>query len=617
MTKRIFRSICLVAIAVFLASAALFLRVLYHHFEIIEHDQLKIQTELAAQGIQQAGTHYLNGLNAEGYRITWIDSNGNVLYDSDSGYSDMENHLDREEIREAFESGYGESSRYSSTLLERMLYNAKRLPDGTVLRLSVTQSTLLTLLLGMTSSIIIIILFAIAVSFWLARRLSRNITAPLNQLDLDHPLSNEVYDELSPLLRRIDAQQRQIREQQKELRQSQEEFEAVADNMAEGIILLNTAGTVLEINRAAADYFGTTRESIGRHILSVNRSLEVSELLSALEKGIATENVVALKSRKYRLSLSPVKVSGSPSGAVLLMLDVTEKEEAEKMRREFTANVSHELKTPLHVIAGCAELLENGMVRPEDTAKFYRQIRSEAGRMIVLVEDIIRLSHLDEGAKDMDKENVDLYELASETIMALSAEADNAGVSISLEGGSAVLKGVPQLLQSIVYNLTDNAIKYNRRGGSVKVTVAGGPAKSVPMVGETVTAGQLAMDEMTADKSATHTVMGGQLATDTVTADQLAADTVTADMIAVHRTAYEVRLIVSDTGIGIPSEHLDRIFERFYRVDKSRSKELGGTGLGLSIVKHAARLHDAKIEIQSTVGKGTDITVIFPCSSVS
>ncbi len=550
MTKRIFRSICLVAIAVFAASVTLFLGVLYDYFGNVQQRGLKTQTELAAQGAEAVGAAYFEGLSPKGYRVSWISADGKVLYDSEADFSEMENHLAREEIKEALESGYGESSRYSVTLMERTLYSAKRLSDGTVVRLSVAQSTIPTLLLGMTQPIIIIIVIAVGVSFWLAHRLSKNITAPLNRLNLDDPLNNEGYDELSPLLRRIDAQQRQIREQERELRQKQEEFEAVTENMAEGIILLNTKGVILGINRAASDLFGAAGDAIGKHILSVNRNIELSELLAGVENGARAEKIIDLNGGKYQLAASPVRESGAVSGAVLLMLDVTEKEQAEQMRREFTANVSHELKTPLHTIAGCAELLENGMVRPEDTARFYSQIRGEAGRMIALVEDIIRLSHLDEGAEEMKWERVDLYELASEAVNFLANEAKNAGVLVSVEGESAVVDGVPQLLESIVYNLTDNAIKYNRPGGRVTVTV-----KSAPQ---------------------------------------------------------SVSLTVSDTGIGIPQELWERIFERFYRVDKSRSKELGGTGLGLSIVKHAARLHDAKIELQSAEGEGTTVTVLFP-----
>ncbi len=538
------------AIAVFLACVVLFLCVLYDYFGNVQQNGLKTQTELAAQGVEAVGAEYFEGLITKDYRISWISADGKVLYDSEADLSEMENHLEREEIKEALESGYGESSRYSSTLMERTLYSAKRLSDGTVVRLSVAQSTLLMLLLGMLQPLAVIILIAIVLSMFLASRLSKKIVKPLNSLDLDDPLSNEGYDELSPLLRRIDTQQRQIKNQADELRKRQEEFEAVTENMSEGIVVLNTKGVILSINRAAEKLFDASHDRVGQHMLSINRSAEISELLSQIEKGVRAEKTLELKGRKYRLDISPVSEDEKVTGAVLLMLDVTEKEQAEQMRRELTANVSHELKTPLHTIAGCAELLENGMVRPEDTARFYSQISNETARMIALVEDIIRLSHLDEGAEDIKRERVDLYELAAQTVKSLSHEAENVGVSVSIEGENAVVYGIPQLLESIVYNLTDNAIKYNRQGGMVKVSV--------------------------------------------------------------ERLSDGVRLTVSDTGIGIPPEHQERIFERFYRVDKSRSKELGGTGLGLSIVKHAARLHNAKIELQSVEGEGTKVKVTFP-----
>lgn len=442
MTKRIFHSICFVALGVFLASVVLFMGVLYDYFSGVQKEQLRTQTELTAKAVSDEGLRYFDGLNEQTYRITWIDTDGAVLYDNQSNSEKMENHLEREEIKEALSSGTGESSRYSVTLMERSLYYAKKLPDGTVIRLSVQQNTLLTLLLGMLHTISIIFIFAVVFALVFAMRLAKKIVAPLNSLNLEEPLSNEGYDELSPLLRRIDAQQRQIRQQNDELKQN------------------------------------------------------------------------------------------------------------ERLRREFTANVSHELKTPLHTIAGCAELLSNNMVREEDKADFIARINTEAQRMIALVEDIIGLSQLDEGAAGMKREDVDLYELASDEVRALSQAAQRAQVEIMLSGESAVIYGIPRLLQSIIHNLCDNAIKYNREGGTVTVSVKNN------------------MDFL--------------------------------------------MLVVSDTGIGIPPEHQEHVFERFYRVDKSRSKELGGTGLGLSIVKHAARLHDAEIKLCSDINKGTAVTVIFP-----
>lgn len=550
MTKRIFHAICFVALGVFFACAIVFMGMLYDYFGDIRRSQLKNQTELAARAVADEGMDFLKGLDAGEYRITWVDKDGTVLYDTKSDSADMENHLEREEIQEAFADGYGESSRYSATLMERTLYCAKRLPDGTALRLSVSQNTLLTLFLGMAQPVCMIILMAVVLSLVFASCLSEHIVAPLNRLNLEEPLSNEGYDELSPLLRRIDAQQRQIKYQSDELGRQRREFETVTENMAEGIILLNAGGTVLSINRSAEKLFGTDRACIGKHILSVNRSAELSDILRRFEDGQHAEKVVALSGGRYQLNINPVITEGTVSGAVLLALNVTEKENAEQMRREFTANVSHELKTPLHTIAGCAELLANGMVQEKDTVLFYRQIQAQAERMIRLVEDIIRLSHLDEGAYDMKREETDLYALAKETMKTLSAEAARMDVAMTLEGEAAVMQGIPQLLQSIVYNLCDNAIKYNRAQGSVTVTV--------------------------------------------------------------KNNADVVSLSVADTGIGIPPEHQQRIFERFYRVDKSRSKELGGTGLGLSIVRHAAKLHHAQIELKSVEDSGTTVTVVFP-----
>ena len=550
MTKRIFRTIFIVAVGVFIASSLLFMTVLYDYFSAVGQNQLRAQIDLAAQGVANEGIGYFDGLESQNYRITWIGTDGSVLYDNISDADNMENHFEREEVKEALTKGYGESSRYSSTLTERYLYSAKRLPDGTVIRLSVTQNSMLVLTLGMLQPIIIIFAVAIVLSAFLASRLSKKIVKPLNELNLDKPLDNDGYDELSPLLRRINTQQRQIRRQKEELKRKQSEFEAVTSGMTEGIILLNQKGTILSINRAASKLFDTDSFVVGEDILSVNRSLALTELLHKAEDGKHAETVMEFGSGKYQLAASPVVANNEVIGIVVLLLDVTEKEKAEQMRREFTANVSHELKTPLHTISGCAELLSNNMVKQEDITDFSKRIFTEAGRMIRLVEDIIKLSHLDEGADDMKREETDMFILADHVITALMPESQKAGIKIELCGESAVLCGIPQLLDSIVYNLCDNAIKYNHKDGYVSVTV--------------------------------------------------------------NNEEGFVILSVIDTGIGIPEEHQERIFERFYRVDKSHSKEIGGTGLGLSIVKHAARLHRAEIELQSVVDGGTTVTVKFP-----
>ena len=549
MTKRIFRSICLVAAAVLLAAFVLIVGVMYDYFSDNQMSQLKAQAQLAAQGVEKSGADYFGGLDDTGYRITWIAADGIVLYDSDAEAGNMENHHEREEVREALEYGSGESMRYSTTLMERQLYAAERLSDGTVIRLSGAQYTVLTLVLGMLQPVAVIAAAALGLSLWLASRLSKRIVKPLNELDPDEPDKIDTYEELKPLTEKLCSQQRQLKAQAEELQRKRDEFEAASGNMTEGLVLLNEQGAVLSINKAAKRLLGISC-CIGRDMPLPSGSAELRELLQKALRGEHGEISMPIGEGSYQIYASPVISNEKIAGAVLLIIDITEKERSEQMRREFTANVSHELKTPLHTISGCAELLANGMVKQEDVPRFSLQIRSEAKRMIALVEDIIKLSHLDEGAEDMRREETDLYSLAKDAVCSLSPEAQEAGVSLELSGESAVITGVPQLLDGIIHNLCDNAIKYNRRGGSVAVTVTDGPDK--------------------------------------------------------------VRLTVKDTGIGIPPEQQKRIFERFYRIDKSHSKEVGGTGLGLSIVKHAAKLHNAAISIYSVPGEGTEIKVDFP-----
>ncbi len=550
MTKRIFRSVCIVAVVVLFASLALVMGVLYDYFSGSQENQLKTQTDLAAQGIEHEGSSYFDGLDSEELRITWIDKKGKVLFDNKTDASSMENHLEREEVRQAVENGYGKSSRYSETLTEKSLYSAKKLSDGSVLRLSVSQYSVLTLFLGMLRPVLIIALLAVVLALLLAYRLSKNIVTPLNKLNLDSPLSNKVYEELSPLLKRMDAQQKQLKHQSEELKRKREEFETATENMSEGLIILNEKGVILSLNRAAAKMLGLSEDSVGKDIFSEKTSVDLKEPTQTALSGKNTEEVFALKDGNFQLLANPVSTDGKVTGAALLVLDVTEKERAEQMRREFTANVSHELKTPLQTISGYAELLANGMVADKDKTAFSEKIYAEAQRMIRLIEDIIKLSNLDEGAVELTRETVDLYVTAENTVRSLLPAAKKANVTLSLNGENAEIYGIPQLLTAVVYNLCDNAIKYNKDGGTVFVNV--------------------------------------------------------------KNNAENIVLSVRDTGIGIPKEQQERIFERFYRVDKSHSKEVGGTGLGLSIVKHAAKLHDAKITLESEVGKGTGITVIFP-----
>ena len=550
MTKRIFRSICLVAVVVLLASFMLIMGVLYAYFSNNQMNQLTAQAQLAAQGVEKIGADYFSGLDSTGYRVTWISADGTVLYDSDAEADMMENHSEREEVREALETGSGESVRYSTTLMERQLYAAERLSDGTVIRLSGAQYTVLTLILSMLQPLIVIAAAALGLSLWLASRLSKRIVKPLNELDPDEPEKIDAYEELKPLTEKLRSQQRQLKLQAEELQRKRDEFEAATGNMIEGLVLLNEQGAVLSINKAATRLLGISRGCIGRDMPMLEGCPEMRELLKKALSGEHGEISVHIGGGSYQIYASPVISNEKTAGAVLLFIDISEKESAEQMRREFTANVSHELKTPLHTISGCAELLANGMVKQEDVPRFSLQIQSEVKRMIALVDDIIKLSHLDEGAEDMRREETDLYCLAMDAVRSLTPAAREAGVSLELSGQSAVITGVPQLLGGIIYNLCDNAIKYNRRGGSVAVTITDG--------------------------------------TDAA------------------------QLTVKDTGIGIPPEQQERIFERFYRVDKSHSKEVGGTGLGLSIVKHAAKLHNAVISMNSIPGEGTEIKVDFP-----
>lgn len=550
MTKRVFRSIFLASLAVLLATLALILGALYTYFSDVQAEQLRLQTALVAHALETEGVSYFDGLDTSNRRITWIAADGTVLYDSRSDSGVMENHLEREEVKAALATGSGTSFRYSDTLMERYIYTAQRLSDGTVLRLSAAQNTVPHLVLGVVKPIILVIGIAVALSALLAGQLTKNIVAPLNELNLDDPMSNREYVEIQPLLRRLDSQQVQLRAQSQELRQKQKEFNTVTRSLSEGLVLMNSSGTVLSINPAATRLLEITPNCLGADFGVANRNPAISALVEKALTGEKAEENVALTGGEYLAAASPVRSDGAVFGVVLLLFDVTQKQKAEALRREFTANVSHELKTPLHAISGYAELMKDGLVPPEDTRHFAEKIYSEAQRMIDLVEDTLRLSRLDEGAVDMQWAPIDLYETAKSAMQELTAPAELKNVSIRLEGKKTVIQGIPQLVSGIVFNLMDNAVKYNRDGGLVIVRLGEEKGQAV--------------------------------------------------------------LTVTDTGIGISPEHQERVFERFYRVDKSHSKEIGGTGLGLSIVKHAALILGAAIELDSTVGKGTIVTVRFP-----
>lgn len=551
MTKRIFRAMFAVALTALLCGLLFVMGAVHAYFTGIQVDQLKGETALAARTLDQEGGQCLPELDkAIDCRITWIAGDGQVLYDNRSNSGDMENHLAREEVRQAMQTGRGQSIRYSGTLMARYIYCAQRLPDGSVLRLSTSQSTMLSLVLGMSGSILVAVAAAMALSLWLSRRLSRQVVKPLNELDLDEPLTNTVYEEIQPLLRRLDSQQRQLRAQSMELKQKQKEFQTVTRSLSEGLVLMNSAGTILSINPAAARLLEVTPNCLGADFSVANRDPRIAALVAQALAGRKEEQTVSLGSGQYLAAVNPVRTEGGTSGVVLLLFDVTQKHQAEQLRREFTANVSHELKTPLHAISGYAELMKSGLAAPEDMARFAEKIYGESQRLTHLVEDTLRLSRLDEGAEDLRWTQVDLRAVAEQAVQALSGPAELAEVTVALTGPPAQIQAVPQLVSGMVHNLLDNAIKYNHPGGKVTIRIA--------------------------------------------------------------EEGAETLLEVADTGIGIPAEHQERVFERFYRVDKSHSKAVGGTGLGLSIVKHAARILGAKLTLDSRVGKGTTIRVRFP-----
>lgn len=551
MTKKIFRSIVAVAAVVLLASLFIITSFFYDYFGNVQKKQMEDELRLAAAGVEQSGAEYLEHISSEHFRLTLIAPDGNVIYDTEADAASLENHAAREEVKEAFENGEGESVRYSSTLLEKTAYHALRLSDKSVLRISASYATASGVALGMISPIIAVGIGALILSAVLAARVSKNIVAPLNKLDLEHPLDNDSYEELSPLLSRINKQRAQIAEQLSELCRRTEEFEHITSSMKEGLVLIDKNENILSINPAAMKIFSAETGCVGKSFLTLDRSRELnSAIKSAFENG-HSEMRREKDGFVYQLDISHIELNNSASGAVILAFDITEKESAEQARREFTANVSHELKTPLQGIIGSAELIENGMVKAEDMPRFVGHIRTEAQRLVNLVNDIIRLSQLDEGSA-MQKEDFDLLSVANEAARDLENTAAEKGVSLSVSGESVFVNGIKRLLYEVIYNLGENAVKYNVENGSVFISVA---------------------------KSGENAV-----------------------------------ITVKDSGIGIAPEHQSRIFERFYRVDKSHSKSSGGTGLGLSIVKHAVMLHGGQIELESEPGCGTTIKVIIPRS---
>lgn len=549
MTKKIFHSILLVACTVLLACYLVILTSLNDYFTSLRKSQLKTQLSFASTAVEDEGIEYLKNVESGDYRLTLIDTDGTVLYDTGADAASMENHSDRREFQEAFLSGYGESHRYSRTLTEQTYYFAKKLSDDRVLRISTSQVTIVSLLLGMLQPLLVIAFLAILLSVFLAKRASLNLVKPLNNLDLNDPLSNDVYEELSPLLRHMAQQNKQIALQMDELSRSQNEFNAITSNMSEGLIVLNKDGVVVSLNTAARKIFEAEEDSIGKDFLTIDRTPEISRAIKETLSGKKQELEYEKNGRNYDLCINQIVEKDEVIGVLLLAIDNTEKIQAEQNRREFTANVSHELKTPLQSIIGSADLIESGLVKPEDMPRFIGHIKTDAARLVSLVSDIIRLSQLDENT-EMNWENVDALSVAKEALEMVSPIAESRNISLTIKGEPAPLTSVHKLLYDIIYNLCDNAVKYNKEGGFVKVNVK--------------TAGD------------------------------------------------KVQVAVSDNGVGIAPADQSRVFERFYRVDKSHSRESGGTGLGLSIVKHAVAYLKGSISLESTLGKGTTITVSFP-----
>lgn len=548
MIKKIFRSTFFATLGVLLVTLFMVVGLLYGYFTQVQKEQLQTETALAAQGVSLEGQDYLNELKMSNVRITWVDNRGKVLYDNESDAQIMDNHANREEIKEALKDGYGESVRYSKTLTTQALYSAQRLDNGTVIRLSVTRHSILVLLFRMFLPLVLILVLAFLLSLWLSHSIAESIVLPLNQLDLDHPLENDAYEEISPLLRRIARHQKEVTEREVVIEQRQSEFDTIISKIKEGMILLDNNCHIISINQAAQDILQTDQTCLGKDILQILRNLSLNNWLEKGLQGRKQEGILQLDDAHYKVMVRPIQSEDKVTGLAILFFDVTDQLQAEQLRREFTANVSHELKTPLHLISGYSEMLASDVVAQKDVPQFAEKIHSESQRMIQLVEDIIKLSHLDE-SEELAMEPVNLYQISEEVLDSLSAKANERHINLHLLGEPAYITGNYALIHSLIYNLCDNAIIYNRDKGDATVNV-------------------------TSNED-------------------------------------DIVLTVQDTGVGIAKDEQERIFERFYRVDKSRSKKLGGTGLGLSIVKHAVNQHHADIKVESQLGLGTKMTVTF------
>ena len=551
MNKKIFRSSMFTVFLVLIATILLIFGILFRFFEKQIQTQLSNEAGFLAQAVENEGIRFFDGFDSTNNRVTLVDQNGTVLYDSAADADSLDNHAKREEIKAAMENGKGMSTRYSKTLTEKTVNFALRLSDGNILRVSTKQYTVVTILMGMLQPVLVILFVALILTLVLSSRVSKAIIEPINRLDLDVPENNDAYEELTPLLRKIADQKETIKEQLADARKKQEEFNLITENMSEGFLVIDQDANLLTYNSAALKLLDIEPPADGS-VLLFCRAKEFRDVISQVLSGKRAENIMVREERSYSLIANPVTQNGMAIGAVVVLLDITESEKRDTLRREFTANVSHELKTPLTSISGFAELMKEGDVAAEYVIDFSTSIYDEAQRLITLVNDIIKLSELDGQGISFESEPVDLYELSEEVISRLENEADKKKITFHLIGSRAEITGVRKILDEMLYNLCDNAIKYNHEGGMVDVMV--------------------------------------------------------------NQTKEGVNVIVRDTGIGIPPAHLSRVFERFYRVDKSHSKKIGGTGLGLAIVKHGAIYHHAQINMESMVDKGTTVTLAFPLS---
>lgn len=557
MKRKIYWNMCLVTLFSMVLATLLTTWLISRDLQTQMKQAVATEVRYIESAMEVSGQDYLDHLASRGdgnsiNRITWIGTDGTVLYDSFADSESLENHMDRPEVMQAIETGRGQSTRTSDTLAEQTYYYASRLNDGTVIRVASTTRSGLATMMGTIPWMVVMAVIIFGITMVIAQVQTRRIVEPINRLNPDAPQAEKIYDELSPLVRRLEKQKQTIREQMDILREKQEEFSAITENMKEGFLVVDSRADVISYNSSAIrilDVDMEITEGANINVLSFNRSNNFRQVVDGALRGERSEQNMELNGRYYQIIANPVVEPVDKRGAVVVILDVTEQQSREELRREFSANVSHELKTPLTSISGYAEIMKNGLVQPADMARFAEKIYTEAQRLITLVGDIIKLSQLDEDKAEIEKTSLDLYAQASEVVGRLKDHARSQHVKLDIIGVPTVIQGAAQILDEMIYNLCDNAIKYNKPGGSVKVTVC--------------------------------TENG-------------------------HPT-----LMVEDTGIGIPEADKERIFERFYRVDKSHSKQIGGTGLGLSIVKHGAIYHKAKVEMKSTLGKGSQIKLIF------